>query len=102
MVQHQFEKFDFQTSEQNYNDTVYGFFDTLSTNVGIQATKTSNYNDTITAQFNAIEQEYQSVSQVNIDEEMTNLIRYQTAYGASAKVITTVDQMLNTLLGIKQ
>ena len=102
MVKHQFEKFDFTIGRQNYNDTVYGFFDTVSTNVGIQATKISNYNDTITAQFNAIEQEYQSVTQVNIDEEMTNLIRYQTAYGASAKVISTVDQMLNTLLGIKQ
>ena len=102
MVQHQFEEFDFSINQQTYNDTVYGFFDFISSNVGIEAAKVSTYNDTITAQFNAVEQEYESITKVSIDEEMTNLIRYQTAYGASAKVISTVDQMLNTLLGLKQ
>ncbi|SFV51479.1 Flagellar hook-associated protein FlgK [hydrothermal vent metagenome] len=102
MVQHQFEKYNFRVNQESYEDSVYGFFDTIATNVGTMANKASTYNDSITAQFNAIKQEYDSVSKVNIDEEMTNLIRYQTAYSASAKVITTVDQMLNTLLGIKQ
>ena len=102
MVQHQFEKFDFTVNKQVFNDTTYSFFDFVSSNVGIEAAKESTYNDTITAQFNAVEQEYDSITKVSIDEEMTNLIRYQTAYGASAKVITTVDQMLNTLLGLKQ
>jgi len=45
--------------------------------------------------------EYFGTSKVSIDEEMTNLIKYQTAYDASAKVITTIDQMMKTLLGIK-
>jgi len=102
MVQNQFEKYDFTINQQTYHDTVYAFFDTLSTNVGIQASTVSGRNETITAQFNAIEQEYNSITKVSIDEELTNLIKYQTAYGAAAKVITTVDQMLNTLLGIKQ
>ena len=102
MVQHQFEKYDFKLNQTTYNDTIYGFFDTIASDVGIQAAKITTYNDTVTAQFNAVEQEYESISKVSIDEEMTNLIRYQTAYGAAAKVISTVDQMLNTLLGIKQ
>ena len=102
MVQHQFEKYDFKIGNSTVNDTHYGFFDTITSDVGIKASAAATANDTITAQFNAVELEYQSVSKVNIDEEMTNLIRYQSAYGAAAKVITTVDQMLNTLLGIKQ
>ncbi len=102
MVQHQFESFDFTVNQETYNDTVYGYFDMLAADVGIQASKAATYNDTITAQFNAVELEYQSITKVDIDEEMTNLIKYQTAYSAAAKVITTVDQMLNTLLGIKQ
>ena len=102
MVQSQFERYDFEANSISYNDTVYGYFDIVSSNVGIKARNAATTNDTITAQFNAVEQEYESVSKVSIDEEMTNLIRYQTAYGASAKVITTIDQMLNTLLGLKQ
>ena len=32
---------------------------------------------------------------------MTSLITYQKAYQASAKIITTVDQMLATLISLK-
>ena len=35
-------------------------------------------------------------------EEMANLIKYQHSYTAAAKLITTADQMLQTLLGLKQ
>lgn len=35
---------------------------------------------------------------VNMDEEMTMMLQYERAYQASARVMTTVDQMFNTLL----
>ena len=37
-------------------------------------------------------------SGVNIDQELSNLILVQTAYGASARVLTAVDQMFQELL----
>jgi len=40
----------------------------------------------------------QSVSGVNIDEEVTNLNASQHAYNAAAKVITVIDEMLDTLI----
>jgi len=102
MVQLQFERFDYKMGSDTLNDTVYGYYDALVTDIGSKTNAMLNLNDTYTAQYNAIELEYQSISKVSIDEELTNLIKYQTAYGAASKVITTVDQMLNTLLGIKQ
>ena len=39
---------------------------------------------------------------MNLDEEMANLIKYQHSYTAAAKLITTADQMLQTLLGLKE
>ena len=33
-----------------------------------------------------------------MDEEMSNLIKFQQAYNASARVITTVDEMLDKLI----
>lgn len=43
-----------------------------------------------------------SVSGVSLDEEATSMMKWQTAFTASSKVITTVDQMLDTLLNMKR
>jgi flagellar hook-associated protein 1 FlgK len=40
----------------------------------------------------------QSASGVNIDQETTNILIYQRAYQASSRVLTTVDEMLDTLI----
>ncbi|MCW9026299.1 MAG: flagellar hook-associated protein FlgK, partial [Thiovulaceae bacterium] len=102
VVQQQFEKYEFEVGRISYETTMYGMFDITATDVGTETNAAILYNETISAKYNATEMEYQSISQVSIDEEMTNLIRYQTSYGAAAKIITTVDQMMQTLLGIKQ
>jgi len=103
MVQQQYEEYTFKTSDTtSQTSTLYSMFDTTVTYVGISTNSAITRNDTVTAQFNATEMEYNSVSKVNTDEEMTNLIKYQNSYGASAKLITTIDQMMKTLLGIKQ
>lgn len=39
-----------------------------------------------------------SVSGVSADEEMTNLLRFQYAYNAAARVITTMDEALDVLI----
>ena len=42
----------------------------------------------------------QSISGVSLDEEATNLITYQQAYEASARVISTVDDLNQTALNM--
>ncbi|MBN2782525.1 MAG: flagellar hook-associated protein FlgK [Campylobacterales bacterium] len=101
MVQQQFEEYTFKIGDIEKKSTIYGMFDNVATNIGSTTNAAIIRNETINAQFNAVEMEYLATSKVSIDEEMTNLIKYQTSYGAAAKVITTIDQMMNTLLGIK-
>ena len=102
MVQLQFSQVDFNESyKKTSTNTIYGFYDDIVTRVGTRTNAAVITNKSVTAQFNAIKQEQDSISKVTIDEEMANLIRYQTSYGAAAKVITTIDQMMTTLLGIK-
>jgi flagellar hook-associated protein 1 FlgK len=40
----------------------------------------------------------ESVSGVNLDEEMTTMLSFQHAYNAAARMITTIDEALDTLI----
>ena len=102
MLQQQFESYTFDIGTASYETTTYGMFDITATFVGISTNAAITKNETTSVQFSAVELEYFSTSKVSIDEELTNLIKYQTSYGAAAKIITTIDQMMQTLLGIKQ
>ena len=42
----------------------------------------------------------QSIDGINLDEETQNLIKYQSAYQAAAKTLSTLDSMLQTILGL--
>jgi flagellar hook-associated protein 1 FlgK len=42
----------------------------------------------------------ESVSGVSLDEEMVNLVKFEAAYNAAAKMISMADDMLNTLMSI--
>ena len=45
---------------------------------------------------NSLQQRFADQSNVNIDEEMANLLKLQTAYAANARVLTTVKDMLDS------
>ena len=47
---------------------------------------------------NALQQRVNDASGVNVDQEMANLITLQTAYGANARVMTAVRDMIDTLM----
>jgi flagellar hook-associated protein 1 FlgK len=46
----------------------------------------------------AVEDRRQSTMGVSLDEEMTNLVRFQRGYQASARTMSTLDEMLETLI----
>jgi flagellar hook-associated protein 1 FlgK len=48
-----------------------------------------------------LQQQRDSVSGVSLDEEMTDLVKFQKAFQASAKLITTVDDLLDTVVNMK-
>ena len=64
----------------------------------------SNVNEATRQQGNAqvltdsVEDRRQSVSGVSMDEEMSNLVRFQRAYQASARAMTTMDEMIDVLI----
>lgn len=46
----------------------------------------------------AVEERRASVSSVSLDEEMTNMIKFQHAYNAAARSLTTVDEILDKII----
>ncbi len=47
-----------------------------------------------------LSQQRASVSAVSLDEEMTDLLKYQRAYQASAQLVNTINNMLETVIGM--
>ncbi|WP_201353121.1 flagellar hook-associated protein FlgK [Hydrogenimonas urashimensis] len=106
MIELQYDKIDFYMPADSGNlytsDTLSGFFRMSATNVADTTASAHASAETSEALLNAVVDEFDSISKVDMDEELTNLMKYQTGYSASAKVITTIDQMIQTLLNIKQ
>lgn len=66
--------------------------------IGIQMENATRLTDNQKTLVNQIITWRESVSGVNMDEEMTNMIRYQKGYNAAARVLTTLDEMLEKLI----
>ena len=69
--------------------------------VGVVGTVTQQLNVAQTAQQAVVNQSQQavsSVSGVNLDEEAANMLRWQQAYGAAAKLVATADTLFQALL----
>lgn len=83
-----------QTLSQAYSQTVAAFGQTLST-----VNSDLSNQDTVD---NMLLRQRDAIGGVSLDEEMTDLTRFQKAFQASARLITTVDEMLDTLVNMKR
>lgn len=70
----------------------------LTTSYGVSIQSLQNATKVQDAVVSAADSAVQADSGVNIDEEMTNMLLYQRSYQASARVISTIDSMLDTLI----
>jgi flagellar hook-associated protein 1 FlgK len=66
--------------------------------LGIESQEASIRTQNYEALLNQIENKRMSVQGVSLDEEMANLVKYQHAYNAAARVITTMDSALDTVI----
>lgn len=78
------------------------FYAEMVGGLGIEINRTGHLkeaNDVVVADLNA---QREAVSGVSLDEEAINLMKWQTNFTASSKVIKTVDDMLETVIGLKR
>lgn len=102
MQQLQFDKITFTDYKgEQREETISGYFRYIAGKVASETQATQTTQSTKEAVYSATKQEYKALCEVSVDDELVNLIRFQSGYSANAKMITTIDEMINTLLGIK-
>ncbi len=70
--------------------------------VGSYASDATSESSAIGTSLTQLTQQQSSVSGVSVDEESTNLVRYQQGYEAAAKVISTISTLFDTTINMVQ
>ncbi|MCD6293529.1 MAG: flagellar hook-associated protein FlgK [Deltaproteobacteria bacterium] len=80
--------------------TFDNYYNSMVSDVGSKVRHAGMNHDHHTAMVSHLENYRESISGVSLDEEMVNLIQFQLGYDAAAKLISTTDEMLQTLINM--
>lgn len=83
-----------QSRSADFNE----FYESFIASLGAQGDRAKTMLKNQNALINQINNQRQSVMGVNIDEEMMDIIKFQQAFNAIARYITTVDEMLDRII----
>ncbi len=78
------------------------YYNTLVSTIGTAINTAQNTSDNQQLVLTQLQNQRSSVSGVSIDEEMTNLIKFQQAYAAASKIVSVVDQMFQSVIQMVQ
>ncbi len=90
-----------EAQTMNGNTATFGaYYDSMVSEAGLAVQQATSYYDHQSQMVLQVENYRESISGVSIDEETVNLIKYQNAYQAAAKLISTADEMMETVLAM--
>jgi flagellar hook-associated protein 1 len=81
-----------------FKGTLLSFMQQFTSQQGAQAASAKQLSDGQNVVLNTLQAKFTATSGVNIDEEMAHLLSLQNAYAANARVMSTVNQMYQTLM----
>jgi flagellar hook-associated protein 1 len=79
-------------------NTIGGAYSNLVSQIGSQSREASMRTEAYTLTLQQSKTQKEAVSGVSLDEEMLNMVKFQQAYNACARVVTTVDDMIDTMI----
>ncbi|NLW60726.1 MAG: flagellar hook-associated protein FlgK [Firmicutes bacterium] len=79
-------------------NTLSDFYDSLIAKLGVDAEKAKVTHDNQKTLVGHLKNMQESVAGVSLDEEMANLIKFQNAYNAAARMMTAIDEVLDRLI----
>jgi flagellar hook-associated protein 1 FlgK len=80
------------------SSTLTAAISVLTNQLGLKASQAGGLESAHQETVNSLNAQRQAVSGVNMDEELTNMIQFQRAYQAAARIITSVDESLDTVI----
>jgi len=78
--------------------TIDDYFRAMVGDLGIRANEAIRNKENLQNLVNMVDMRRQSVSGVSLDEELAEMLRFQHAYNAAARNMTTVDEMLDRII----
>ncbi|MDR2939106.1 MAG: flagellar hook-associated protein FlgK [Clostridiales bacterium] len=83
------------SGEDKSIDDFYGF---IVNNIGVTTGEAKNFVEEQEILVAQVDNKRKEVSGVSLDEEMTNMLTYQHAYNASARVVNVIDSMIDKII----
>jgi len=80
--------------------TLKSTYENMVNGVAVQASNAQNSAESARTVRETLETQRESLSGVSLDEEALNLMKYQRAYQGAAKLISTVNEMMDTLMNL--
>jgi flagellar hook-associated protein 1 FlgK len=74
------------------------YYNAIVNDLGSDVSQATAYQGHQQSMVSNLENYREEVSGVSLDEEMVNLLKFQHAYQAAAKLVTTVDDLLQTIM----
>lgn len=74
------------------------FYRSIITDIGLEGNKAANAADAQGLLVEQVEYKRQSLMAVSLDEEMTNLIKYEHSYNAAARIVNAMDEMIEIVV----
>lgn len=80
------------------NGTFEDYFQAMIGQFGVEQRHAENMENNQSAIVRQIDNQRKSISDVSLDEEMANMIKFQQAYNAAARVVTTLDSIYDKVI----
>jgi flagellar hook-associated protein 1 FlgK len=78
--------------------TIGDTYDTFVTQVGADVQETTDQANTYNSTLTQLNTQSDSISGVSMDQEMSNMVKFQQGYNAAARIFTTMNDMLDNLI----
>ncbi|MBN1958818.1 MAG: flagellar hook-associated protein FlgK [Desulfuromonadales bacterium] len=84
------------------NDTLVSYYGKIASTVGVETARNRQAQEGYEDSLIQLQNLRDGIDGVSLEDEMINLMKYQKGFEASAKFLSTVDEMMATLLTLKR